>query len=123
MSKRTPMAVVALFAASVMTTAAIAHPTLKSATPPAEGAAARAPNEIRLSFSEGVIPKFSGVELKDQNGKRIATGPATTDPKDRKQLVVPLKAPLQAGAYTVDWHVVSVDTHRVKGSYSFKVDR
>ncbi len=119
---RKTSAVLGLLAASLMATSALAHPTLESTSPPADGAAS-APTEIKLNFSEGVISKFSGVDLKDQSGKKIATGTASTDPKDQKQLVIPLKAPLQAGKYTVDWHVVSADTHRVKGSYSFKVDR
>jgi len=42
--------------------------------------------------------------------------------KDQKQLIVPLQDPLPAGTYTVTWNVVSVDTHRVNGTYSFKVE-
>ena len=122
MLKRTSMAVLALFAASLIATSANAHPTLKSANPPAEGAAS-APKELRLNFSEGVISKFSSVELKDQSGKKIATEKTVTDPKDKKQLVIALKEPLRAGSYTVKWNVVSDDTHRVNGTYSFKVDR
>jgi methionine-rich copper-binding protein CopC len=30
-------------------------------------------------------------------------------------------APLTAGAYKVEWHVVSVDTHKSEGAYAFKV--
>jgi len=112
------IALCASFAAS----AAHAHPTLTSAMPAAGVSVATSPTELRLSFSEGVIPKFSGLALKDQSGKTIATGPAAADPKDKKQLVVPLKAPLAAGSYTVDWHAVSEDTHRLEGRYSFKVD-
>ena len=120
MLKRALMATVALFATSVLTTSVDAHPTLKSAFPPVEGTAA--PTEIRLGFSEGVIVKMSSVELKDQAGKKIATGQLATDPKDQKQLIVPLHEPLPAGTYTVSWNVVSVDTHRVNGTYSFKVE-
>jgi methionine-rich copper-binding protein CopC len=80
------------------------------------------PAEIKLNFSEAVIAKFSGVEIKNENGKAIPAGVAVTHPKDRKQLVVPLPAPLTAGRYTVTWHAVSEDTHRVKGEYSFGVD-
>jgi methionine-rich copper-binding protein CopC len=79
--------------------------------------------EIKLNFSEGVIAKFSGLELKDEAGKTIATGIPVNDPKDQKQLVVPLPVPLKAGHYTVTWHAVSEDTHRVKGEYSFGVGR
>jgi methionine-rich copper-binding protein CopC len=121
MLKRRSVTVLALLAAGLIATSASAHPTLKSATPPAEAVVASAPTEIRLSFSEGVIPKFSTVELKDQTGKSVATGKVATNPKDARELIVPLQVPLQAGAYTVKWNVVSVDTHRVNGTYSFKV--
>jgi len=121
MLKRTSMAAFALLAASLLAPSADAHPTLKSANPPAEGVTVSEPTEIKLTFSEGVISKFSSVELKDQGGKKIATGKVATNPKDQKELVVALQAPLKAGTYTVEWNVVSVDTHRVHGTYSFKV--
>jgi len=76
-----------------------------------------------MSFTEGVIPKFSGVEVRDQSGRLIATGTATTDPNDKKQLVVPIQGSLPPGTYNVDWDAVSGDTHRVQGRYSFSVGR
>lgn len=122
MLNRASSALLALLAASMLTTSASAHPALKSASPAAESTAA-APTEIRLKFSEGVILKLSSVELKDQAGKNVATGKLATDPNDQKQLIVPLQGALSAGTYTVRWNIVSVDTHRVSGTYSFKVDR
>ena len=122
MSKRASSALLALFAASMLATSANAHPALKSASPAAESIAA-APTEIRLSFSEGVILKFSSVELQDQAGTKIETGKLAADPKDQKRLIVSLQGALKAGTYTVKWNIVSVDTHRVNGTYSFKVDR
>lgn len=101
-------------------TGAIAHPKLTSSAPAADGTE-RAAKEIRLSFSESVIAKFSGLELRDESGKPIATGAPAVDPKDKKQLVVPLDAPLPAGKYRVIWHAVSEDTHRVKGEYTFTI--
>jgi methionine-rich copper-binding protein CopC len=99
---------------------ASAHPQLQSAEPGA-GVATASPKEIRITFSEPVIPRFSGVELKDQSGKPITTGKSETDPANRKVLVVPIKEQLAPGAYNVEWHAVSDDTHRVNGSYSFSV--
>jgi methionine-rich copper-binding protein CopC len=122
MLTKTSTSALAVLAASLLATTAEAHPTLRSATPPAESTAAT-PTEIRLSFSEGVIVKLSSVELKDQAGKKIVTGKLATDPRDQKQLIVPLQGPLTVGTYTVTWNVVSVDTHRVNGMYSFKVVR
>ena len=121
MLKTTSTAVIALFAACLIATSVHAHPTLKSANPPVAGTATTPPTEIRLSFSEAVISKFSSVELRDQSGMKIATGKVATDAKDEKQLIVILQAPLKAGAYTVKWTVVSADTHRVNGTYTFKV--
>jgi methionine-rich copper-binding protein CopC len=111
-----------LFAAAICLIAqpALAHPKL-TATIPAADTQTLSPQEIRLSFSEALVAKFSGLDLKDQDGKRVETGPAASDPKDRKQLIVPVKAVLAPGRYTVEWHAVSEDTHRVKGSYSFEV--
>jgi len=121
MLKTTSSAVIALFATCLIATSALAHPTLKSANPPVEGTATAPLTEIKLNFSEGVILKFSSVELLDQAGTKIATGKIATGAKDEKQLIVPLQAPLKAGTYTVKWTVVAADTHRENGSYSFKV--
>jgi methionine-rich copper-binding protein CopC len=97
MSKKTSMAAIAMIAAGLFSSAANAHPELQSAEPAAGAAMTTSPTQIRITFNENVIPKFSGVELKDQTGKMIATGNAA------------------------EWHAVSDDTHRVKGSYSFSV--
>lgn len=121
MLKFTSKVALAVFAAAALTTSANAHPKLKSSVPAAEGAVSGAPSEIKLNFSEGVISKFCKVELMDQAGEKIILGNVATNPKDQKQLIVPLKAPLQAGTYKVVWHAVSVDTHRIDGTYSFKL--
>jgi methionine-rich copper-binding protein CopC len=124
MSRNTiAVAALAVLAVGGLATSADAHPKLKSVSPVADVSSKTAPKEIKLNFSEGVIAKFSGLELKDEAGKTIITGVPVNNPGDRKQLVIPLPAPLTAGRYTVTWHAVSQDTHRVKGEYSFRVDR
>jgi methionine-rich copper-binding protein CopC len=110
----------ALAATALFGGVAYAHPQLQS-TEPAAGASTAAPKQIRITFNEDVVSQFSGVELKDQAGKVIATGKAETDPANKKILVVPVKGELAPGDYKVEWHAVSADTHRVKGSYSFSV--
>ena len=116
-------ALAGVLAIGALTTSADAHPKLKSVSPAADVSSKISPNEIRLNFSEGVIAKFSGLELKDEAGKTITTGVPVNDTGNRSQLVVPLPSPLMAGRYTVTWHAVSEDTHRVKGEYSFEVAR
>ena len=122
MLKKSVFAAFALIAANVGIGAVYAHPVLQS-TEPAAGKSSVPPKEIRIRFNESVLSQFSGIELKDQAGKTIFTGKAAKDPTNRKVLIVPLKVELSPGDYTVEWHAVSVDTHKVKGSYSFGVAR
>src|SRR5258707_14601480 len=106
----------AVLAIGLLATSANAHPKLNSVSPAADVSSKVSPTEIKLNFSEGVIAKLSGVEIKNESGKAIPTGVPVTDPKDQKQLVVPLPAPLTAGHYTITWHARSADTHRVNGT-------
>jgi methionine-rich copper-binding protein CopC len=123
MSRLRTFGTIAVMAIGLATTPAMAHPKLLSASPAADASGSPAPKEIKLNFSEGVIAKFSGLELKDESGKTVSTGVLATDPKDQKQLIVSLPEPLVPGRYTVNWHAVSEDTHRVKGQYSFTINR
>lgn len=102
--------------------AAHAHPQLQSAEP-AAGATAASPKQIRIIFNEAVIPQFSGADVRDPSGKLIPTSKSETDPANKKILIVPVSQELAPGEYKVDWHAVSDDTHRVKGSYTFSVGR
>ncbi|EOZ4669501.1 CopC domain-containing protein YobA [Cronobacter sakazakii] len=108
--------------AAVMTTPAIwAHAHLKAQQPAANAMVDASPEALTLTFSEGIQPAFSGVTLTGPNGKKMATGAVKRAPNDDKQLVAPLVAPLASGEYQVQWHVVSVDGHKTKGSYRFSV--
>jgi copper resistance protein C len=110
----------AIVVVGVLASAALAHAFLKEAVPPVGGAVPTSPTEIRLTFSEGIEPRFSGIELATLDGRVIATKPAIRNLADNKQLVLAVP-PLAPGRYRVTWHVVSVDTHRTEGAYSFVV--
>jgi copper resistance protein C len=107
-------------AASLIALAASAHAFLDQAAPRVGGTVQTPPREIRLTFSEGVEPHFSGIEVTTGDGQAIATGPTIRDPADDKQLVLAVP-PLAPGRYRVRWHAVSVDTHRTEGEYTFTV--
>jgi methionine-rich copper-binding protein CopC len=113
--------VVSLVAGSVLATSAYAHPKLVKSDPVSGAVITASPKELRLSFNEELVPKFSSADVKDQKGQRVEIGTPAADPIDKKQLVVPLAKPLAAGIYKVEWHAVAADTHRVQGSYSFTV--
>ena len=110
---------VALLASLLGASAAFAHAHLESATP-AKDSSVTAPKELRLTFSEGVEATFTKVSL-SKDGTEVAIKGLETPDKDKKTLVVTPAAPLAAGTYKVEWHAVSVDTHKSEGTYSFKV--
>jgi methionine-rich copper-binding protein CopC len=114
-------AVITMIAASLLVTNAYAHAERKSAEPAAGAVTTTPPQQIKMTFNENVISQFSGIEVKDQTGRVVATGKATIDPANRKLLVVPVNEPLPPGEYKVEWHAAGEDTHRVKGSFSFSV--
>ena len=104
-----------------LTTSAFAHPHLRAGNPPVNGTVNGAVKELRLTFSERVSPKVSGVKILDSKGKAIPTGPSRQNSKNTKQLVVPLKTALKAGKYQLTWFAVGKDMHRVQGRYAFTV--
>jgi methionine-rich copper-binding protein CopC len=113
------LAAAAALALSLMTNSAFAHALLEKATP-AVGSTVSGATELRLEFSEGVEPKFSGATLTGAGGA-VALGKAAVDPSDNKILILKINKPLAAGVYTVNWHAVSVDTHHTQSSFTFTV--
>ena len=105
---------------STLTSAlAHAHPHLKAATPAPGSIMRGSPPELRLTFSEAVLPRFSGVQVTDQRGRVIPTKPRLAP--NRTQLIFAIPGRLPAGVYRVTWRTVSADTHRVTGRYTFRV--
>jgi hypothetical protein len=78
-----------------------------------------APKEVVLWFTQKLEPAFSSIEVRNEQGASVTTGKATVV-GDRTQMQVPLRA-LPKGTYKVFWRVLSVDTHRTQGDFSFHV--
>jgi methionine-rich copper-binding protein CopC len=102
-----------------------AHPKLLSASP-APNATVTKPARLTLQFSEKLMPKFSGADLvmTGHGGTEHApmkVAAVATVGGDGRTLIVTPRAPLAAGRYSVAWHVVSADTHRVTGNIAFAV--
>ena len=109
----------ALHAASLSLSQAHAHAMLDHASP-AVGSTGAAPKAVTLWFTEELEPAFSTIEVHNAQGAGVQAGKAAIDGKDRTQLRVPLK-PLPPGTYKVIWRVLSVDTHRTQGDFTFRV--
>lgn len=110
----------AITAATCLSTAALAHAHLVGSNPAPGTILKASPTSIRMTFSEGLVPRFSGAALTDSKGAAVPTGPVRFDGQNTK-LTVPLQAQLKPGMYKVAWHAVSADTHRVSGKFSFKI--
>jgi copper resistance protein C len=111
-----------LLAAAMLCTAsyAHAHAFLERALPPVGSETTTPPHQIVLTFTEGVEPLFSTIELRDARGTALAAGKPHTEPGDNRKLVVDVPT-LSAGRYSVIWHATSVDTHKTEGSYRFTI--
>ena len=107
---------VAAFVA-LLPAAALAHAMLVRASPRVGSTVTAAPKELTLWFTEKLEPAFSSAEVRNAQGV-VQSGKAHVDGSDRTELHVPLKA-LPPGTYAVSWHVLSVDTHRTQGTFSF----
>jgi hypothetical protein len=94
-----------------------------SASPAANATIAK-PARVTLRFSEKLMPAFSKADLtmaamRGMPAMEVASAAALAS--DGRTLVVTPKAQLHPGRYSVAWHVVSTDTHKVAGNYAFAV--
>src|SRR6195256_4530949 len=112
---------VAVLATLAVASAADAHPQLKPAGPAPGSVVKASPKALRIQFNEGIVLGFSGIEVTDAAGKKQPVGEASLSPTDKNQLIVPLTGELTPGKYTVAWHAVGDDTHKVDGKYNFEV--
>ncbi len=116
-----------IVAALALPSAALAHahlvssvPAIDSAVPAVQGRLPSEPPVLQLIFSEDVEPRFTKVTVKNEAGTNMVSGPVQTDPADGRLLLVPVPT-LAPGTYTVDWHAVSIDTHKSEGTYHFSI--
>jgi len=114
---RTHVFITSLLLALTANGGAHAHAMLATASPPVGGSVGAAPRQVTLSFTQGLEPAFSSVQVTDSKGARVDAGQAQVS---GSTMTVGLKA-LSPGTYKVHWHVLSVDTHKTEGSFSFHV--
>ncbi len=93
-----------------------AYPDLVS---PADGATlTETPGEVRIKFTEGVELEFSRIDVKSATGQKVTKGTVRRAGSDT--LTIEL-LPLEPGNYTIEWQVLSVDTHITQGALGFTV--
>ena len=108
---------VVLVAATLATTAALAHTKLKSSVPAADAALAQPIAEIVLEFVEPV--QLTAVTLTSGTG---AGQELAALPRERAaQFAIGIRTPLAPGDYVIAWRAVGADTHLVSGDIPFTV--
>jgi methionine-rich copper-binding protein CopC len=111
---------IAVILAWAFPAAVFAHAFLDHADPKVGSEVDAAPSEVKIYFTEEIEPAFSSIQVLDPNGKQIDKKDFHLDPKDKKLAIVSLP-PLSAGKYKVVWQVVSADTHKTQGDFTFTV--
>ena len=108
------LALAVLFCARIQPASGHAYPIIVS---PADGTALKeSPREIRMQFTEGVELAFSRITVKGAKGEVVGQGKLRQLADDT--VAIDLK-PLSAGNYTIEWQVLSVDTHITEGTLHF----
>ena len=84
---------------------------------PNDGATIKeSPREVRIQFTEGVELAFSQITVKSAKAEVVSQGKLRQLAGDT--VAIDLK-PLQPGNYSVEWQVLSVDTHITDGVLHF----
>ncbi|HZZ66901.1 MAG TPA: copper resistance protein CopC [Phenylobacterium sp.] len=99
---------------------AAAHARLITGTPKA-GATVAAPRQLKLQYSESIVPAASSVTVAGPGGAAVATGPLTLDAANKRMVTVPFNGKLGSGAYKVHWEMKTEDGHQTFGDFVFSV--
>jgi copper transport protein len=109
-----------LAAALALPAGAWAHAALLRTVPEASRTINQAPQEVRLSYSEPVEPRFAIVSVTDAEGRQVTSDEPAAAPGAPQTLVTPLRR-VPEGWYLVFWRVISADGHPVRGAFTFAI--
>ena len=104
----------------LMASPAFAHAFLQHASPPVGSEVPVSPPAVIITYTEGVEPGFSTIEVDNAQGTRVDKADPHLVGGDQTKLAVSLPK-LPPGRYTVIWHATSVDTHKTEGRFHFSV--
>jgi len=95
-----------------------AHAYPVSSVPQDGATVSSPPREIVIRFTEGVEIEFSRIDVKNSGGELVSLGKVRQPAPDTLATELKLLSP---GVYTIDWQVLSVDTHVTEGRLRFTV--
>lgn len=116
-------ALVGIFIAAVLPTAAQAHSALVSATPEAGSVLATFPSRIALTFNEPLLTlnqgKANSITITSPQGEEVAIATPEINGNELAALVTTI--PEESGEYVLSYRVVSNDGHPIEGSFTFSL--
>ncbi|WP_408055853.1 copper resistance CopC/CopD family protein [Streptomyces lycii] len=80
-----------------------------------------APEQVTLTFSEGVSLADDSIRVFDPEGRRVDAGEPKALGGGAARYGVELRPGLPDGTFTVAWQVVSTDSHPISGAFTFAV--
>ena len=96
---------------------ASAHSVLLNTTPRASSVVPAPPASVVLTFNEMPRARFSAIHVIGPDGVRRDSGSVQVV---NDSVAQPLGGTRPAGAYTIDWRVISADGHPVSGQFTFR---
>ena len=111
----------ALAACVLTATVAVGHAVLERAEPRVEGALRRAPDEVKLYFTERLEPAYSSVRVLDGRGAQVDRRDGRVD-RSNPVLLRATLPPLPPGTYKVIWRVLSIDADVTEGDFTFRIE-
>ena len=99
-----------------------AHPILLASDPANNAVLSNAPSQIRMEFSEILVPTFSTAVVVNANNQRVDRHDAHVSAINSHELDISLKPNLPSDVYVVVWQAQSAgDGHVLRSSFLFTV--
>ena len=109
-------------AASVLTASVVAgHAVLQRTEPRVESTLKRAPDEVKLYFTERLEPAYSSVRVVNARGVQVDRRDSHVD-RSNPVLLRATLPPLPPGRYKVIWRVLSIDADVTEGGFTFRIE-
>jgi copper resistance protein C len=118
---RSTARLVLVLAVCGLTGTAAGHAMLQRAEPRVESRVKRAPDEVKLYFTEPLEAAYSSVRVVNDRGGQVDRGDGRVDRSNPLLLRVTLPA-LPPGTYRVRWRVLSIDADVTEGGFTFRVE-
>jgi methionine-rich copper-binding protein CopC len=110
---------IAVVAATLAATVALAHVDVKSRSPSKGGTASTSIGSVSVTFKGPV--RSGGIRVVGPGGRVVSSGNGGRDPRNVTRVKVGLKGSKRAGLYRARYSIVAADGHRQRGSWRFRL--